>query len=473
MKTLILFSFLFFVSYNTYSQHITNTVGTDGNFSVKDGSDTLLTLRQSDGLLGIKKNISLEYSQDSQIGIIFKGSRRFLHDYYPFGAAGCNTFLGLDAGNFTMLHGGYSVPSSYNTGIGCVSLNSLTTGHSNTAVGYCSLYLNTTGHSNTAMGYSSLWFNTTGIKNTAVGLGSLAYNTTGNYNTAVGVGSLLGNTTGFSNTAVGFRSLYENTTGYRNTAIGDSSLYENTTGAYNTAVGYRSLLNSTGSNNTAIGVQSLVNTTTGYSNTAIGNLSGATLTTGHNNTLIGYFSLPSSGTVSNEITLGNSSITSLRCKVTSITSLSDARDKKNIDDLSLGLDFIIKLKPRQFNWDRREWYEDNKSDGSKIEEKLTAGFIAQELDEVQQSENVEWMDLVYKSNPEKLEATTGNLLPVMVKAIQELNVKNETLEKEIQQLKKENESLKTVNNKLAELEKLIMEMKSNDNKIKEIKSSSN
>jgi len=148
-------------------------------------------------------------------------------------------------------------------------------------------------------------------------------------------------------------------------------------------------------------------------------------------------------------------------------------DKKNINDLSLGLDFITHLKPRQFNWDRREWYEDNKSDGSKMEEKLNAGFIAQELDEVQQSENADWLELVYKSNPEKLEATTGNLLPVMVKAIQELNDKNESLEEEIQQLKNEIESLKTVNEKLVQLEKLIMEIKANENEIKEIKTSSN
>ena len=108
-----------------------------------------------------------------------------------------------------------------------------------------------------------------------------------------------------------------------------------------------------------------------------------------------------------------------------ITSLSDARDKKNIKDLTLGLDFIIKLKPRQFNWDRREFYENGITDGSRMQETPTAGFIAQEFDEIQRSENAEWLNLVLKDNPDKWEATYGNLLPVMVKAIQELSIKNE------------------------------------------------
>ena len=112
------------------------------------------------------------------------------------------------------------------------------------------------------------------------------------------------------------------------------------------------------------------------------------------------------------------------------------RDKKNIKDLSLGLDFITKLKPRQFNWDKREWYEDNKSDGSKMKEAPTAGFIAQELDEVQTTENAEWLNLVLKDNPEKWEATYGNLLPVMVKAIQDLKSEKDN---EIAELKNEND----------------------------------
>jgi hypothetical protein len=47
-------------------------------------------------------------------------------------------------------------------------------------------------------------------------------------------------------------------------------------------------------------------------NTAVGTGAGNTLTTGTNNTLLGYDAEGSSATVSNEITLGNTSITKFR-----------------------------------------------------------------------------------------------------------------------------------------------------------------
>jgi len=65
----------------------------------------------------------------------------------------------------------------------------------------------------------------------------------------------------------------------------------------------------------------------------------------------------------------------------------------------------------------------------------TAGFIAQELDEAQTKAQSEWLNLVLKSNPDRLEATLGNLLPVMVKAIQELKSENDVLKKELATLR--------------------------------------
>jgi len=166
----------------------------------------------------------------------------------------------------------------------------------------------------------------------------------------------------------------------------------------------------------------------------LGLSAGSNVTTGSNLTLIGYNAQPTSGSATNQITLGDANVTSLRCAVTTITALSDARDKKNIQELSLGLDFISKLKPRQFNWDKREWYENNISDGSKMQKSPTAGFIAQELDEAQTAANAEWLNLVLKDNPEKFEATPGNLLPIMVKAIQELGTENKELKKRLSEL---------------------------------------
>jgi len=85
------------------------------------------------------------------------------------------------------------------------------------------------------------------------------------------------------------------------------------------------------------------------------------------------------------------------------------------------LDFINELKPVTFNWDRRDWYESNVPDGSKKEDKLTVGFIAQDLKEAQEKHDMKYLNLVYESNPEKLEASVGNLLPALIKGVQELS----------------------------------------------------
>ncbi len=503
------------------AQNITNTLGTSGVFSLKDNVTTYLSLSQSSGNLSLNRGLVISNTTSSTVGVIYKGVDRFLHNYGLN-----NTFLGVNAGNFTMTGNGGNVAVGlnsfisnttgyHNTSIGTYTLNTNSIGYDNTAIGYFSLGSNTGGFSNTAVGVNSLNFNSSGILNTAVGSNSLNSNTLGNMNTAMGSNSLFSNSNGALSTAIGYQSLYynnanyntsvgsnsmySNSTGTENTAIGSESLFFNGTGNYNTALGFHSLrwnnsslntavgwnsmfsningyentalgsnslFNNNSSGNTAVGYISLFTNTTGFQNTAVGHHSlqlnngsfntalgynaGSIVTTGLNLTLIGIDANPSSPTVNDQVTLGNGFVTSLRCNVQTITSLSDARDKKNITELSLGLDFISKLKPRQFNWDKREWYDDNISDGSKMKETPTAGFIAQELDSAQTTAGAEWLNLVLKDNPEKWEATYGNLLPVMIKAIQELNEKCEGLQKE-------NEQLKLVNEKLAKLEQLVKE----------------
>jgi hypothetical protein len=418
-----------FITVNIYSQSITNTLGTNGIFTIKDATNTFLTLSQSTSQVNILRTLRLENTTSSTLGVLYKGADRFLHNY-----GSSNTFLGVNSGNFTMNTG----QAYYNTGIGQSALANLTTGYFNTAVGG-----------------GSLLNNTTGIYNTAVGLNSLTNNINGEYNTALGVNSLLSNTTGRLNLAVGMTSLYRNTNGEYNTALGSNSLFSNIDGANNTAVGYQSLKsNLSGFNNTAVGYNSLLSSTGNY-NTAIGYNAGSTITTGANLTCIGIDAAPSSATAFDQVTLGNGFVQTLRCNVQTISSLSDMRDKKNITDLTLGLDFLMKVKPRQFNWDKREWYEGNKSDGSKMKETPTAGFISQELDEVQTNENADWLNLVLKDNPEKLEATYGNLLPVIVKAIQELKAEKDELKNENNEMKQRLLNLEQAQNLLvSRLEKI-------------------
>ena len=306
---------------------------------------------------------------------------------------------------------------STNTAVGASALAANTSGSVNAAFGSNSLASNTSGGGNTAFGPSSLQNNTTGSSNTGLGYLALTSNTTGSFNIAVGQQALNANTTASSNTAVGYQSLYSNTTGYDNTANGVSALYFNTTGSANTANGANALYaNTTGSINTANGVNALYANTTGNSNTAIGLEAGygdgtQANTTGDNNTFIGYDAMGASATASNVITLGNASIATLRCQVTTITSLSDARDKTNIVDIPAGLSFVQALRPVSFDWNMRN--------GKKVGIQ-EFGFIAQDLQQAQVEQGVTVPNLVSTENPDKLEASAGTLIPVLVKAIQEL-----------------------------------------------------
>ena len=171
--------------------------------------------------------------------------------------------------------------------------------------------------------------------------------------------------------------------------------------------------------------------TASANNTCIGNGAGSRLTTGSGNTIIGTGAQPSTATVSNQITLGDANVTALRCQVTTITSLSDARDKKDIADLDAGLGFINALRPVQFTWDMRPT---TGMDGEVIEGRKgdpDTGFLAQDLKAAQVDTGITIPGLVHDDNPEKLEAGYGKLLPVLVKAIQELSAKVEALEAQL------------------------------------------
>lgn len=354
--------------------------------------------------------------------------------------ANYSTFFGYEAG--------YSnTTGANNTYVGPLTGRSNINGHSNVGLGYRANYSNSNGIRNVAVGFDALYSNVGGILNTAVGYQALFASTSASYNTAVGGSALTAVTTGTNNTGVGYWSLWGLTTGYGNSAVGYYALKGISTGYWNTAVGqealqkggvnfntntavgYQALYNSETDNNVAVGSQAGRNVTAG-NNTLIGTNAGydgvTNLATGTNNTVLGYNATTSSTSVSNTVTLGNSSITTLRCQVTTITSLSDARDKTNVVDLNAGLDFINVLRPVAFEWNTR--------DGAKVGEHDT-GFIAQELKSAQDKTGIVIPGLVYEDNPEKLEAGYGKLLPVMVKAIKELSAKIDSLQAELNKLK--------------------------------------
>lgn len=268
-------------------------------------------------------------------------------------------------------------------------------------------------------------------------------------NTVVGIDAGNALTSGANNTIIGNDAAKALTSSSNGVFIGQEAGKSATTGQQTVIVGYQAGRVNNANNNTLIGYQAGV-VLTGAENTLLGSFAGRTLstgtqnallgvgynggaiTTGSNNTVIGLSAAASSTSVSNEITLGNSSITSLRCAVTSITSLSDERDKSEIKDLEYGLAFINALQPREFVWDNRpetrtEFDEDNNETEvefySANKGKKDFGFIAQEVQELDN----DTLRLVYSENEEKLELSYGKLVPILVKAIQELKEEVELL----------------------------------------------
>ena len=234
----------------------------------------------------------------------------------------------------------------------------------------------------------------------------------------MGENCLADNTTGDDNIAIGMDALRVNTTASDSVAVGTNALKANTA-ALNVAVGKDALLaNTSGSQNTAVGTFAGNSITTGDNNSSFGKDAGEIITTGSNNISIGYNANPSGATESNEITLGNTSNDDLRCNDTSISGLSDSRDKVDVVDLPAGLSFLNTLRPVKFKWQTR--------DGNIKDGRIRAGFLAQELQTAQKDN--EFLNLVSNKNPDRLEAKYGNLIPVLVQAVKELSAKVTALE---------------------------------------------
>ena len=151
-------------------------------------------------------------------------------------------------------------------------------------------------------------------------------------------------------------------------------------------------------------------------NTVVGAIAGTvSAPSGCNNILLGYNAQPSTAASSNQIVLGNANNTIIRSQATTITALSDGRDKKDVLALPFGLDFVKDLKPVTFKWNHRDPEITSRRGFPDM------GFIAQDLLDAELKHNVKnYTQLVHDENPDQLEASYGRLIPVLVKAIQDL-----------------------------------------------------
>lgn len=307
-----------------------------------------------------------------------------------------------------------------NISVGTQTLENASTSRRCIAIGHQAMQASTSSDTDLAIGWQSLNAIDSSYNNVAVGNFTMPYLTTGQYNTALGGGAGEQITSGNFNTFVGSSSGLQFMTGGgdNNVVLGSiTSVFSGAGGA--------------GSNNVFLGTNSCYAYQGGDSNVYIGTYDIAppfmAFQTGNNNVVIGRNALKATPSASNSITLGNSAHTVIRAAVTTITSLSDERDKKEIQELPVGLEFVEKLKPVKFVWNDRD--EDGKHD---IED---FGFIAQDLKAAQEESEASYLNLVYDENPEKLEASYGKLLPVLVKAIQEMSSEIKSLKEEISILK--------------------------------------
>ena len=138
-----------------------------------------------------------------------------------------------------------------------------------------------------------------------------------------------------------------------------------------------------------------------------------------------------------------------------VQSVSDARDKYDITKLPIGLDFINDLNSCFYKYDIRELYEEtveikdeegnvtgyktvkHKPDGSKAGKRYHAGLIAQEVKETMDKHGVDFAlfrdesigatEAHKERASDKLALCYQELIPVLVRAVQELSEEVEAL----------------------------------------------
>jgi len=190
-------------------------------------------------------------------------------------------------------------------------------------------------------------------------------------------------------------------------------------------------------------------------NTAVGSQAGKQITTGDNNLALGYEALRSGSpggavtTGSNIIGLGDENISACHIQV-DWTVASDKRDKTDVEPIKMGLDFVKKLEPVTYHWDKRSKYIDKFDPtadlnnvvhtGKHKEDWTDIGFLAQDVEKLEEEYGHKMKD---KSNVTTSLSEDGKqyglqyskFVPILTKAIQELAETVETLQNEIKELK--------------------------------------
>ena len=341
-----------------------------------------------------------------------------------------NTFLGEGAGGATTAGGSLVIIGK---GAGAAVMTADANG--TVAIGATAGAALTSGEKNVAIGYQALLVETIGDQNTAVGYNALT--------------SQVGTTGEAGNTAVGYQAGQFATTATGCTFIGNQCGQGITgaklTGNDNTVVGSDAglLLQGAGNSNTLVGGTAGDAITTGIGNVVVGNAADISAATGMNQIVIGG---SATGQGNHIAVVGNANATDFyaaqdkgaKVWCTNIDSTSDARIKKNVNSLSLGLEFINKLNPVTFNmrkaeeWDEelkveQGWFKRSETPRQIDDKEGKVGFIAQEVKQALDECNVE-CDIHVVGHDGIHSLDYSRFVAPLVKAVQELSAKVEELE---------------------------------------------
>ena len=299
-----------------------------------------------------------------------------------------------------------------------------------------------------------------------MGLGAGGSINTGTRNTCLGDDAGNQITTATRSIAIGHLAMGQTAaTGAANIAIGNQAGNAMLAGNFNVMVGEGAGkgINS-GIRNTCIGPFSGDAITTAADNITLGYLAGTyqvDLITGSYNTILGAYCHTSAtdsiqqivmghnvtGNGNNTLCFGNATTdSSIAFGATSITAPSDQRYKEEIADATAGLSFIKDLRPVTFKWKKEK---DVPSDHPAYKEgsdkrvmesngEINHGFIAQEVKAVIDNHSeikdgfAMWseqgLDENGNSTGGRQRLGDGALIPILVKAIQELEARLAVLE---------------------------------------------
>lgn len=304
-----------------------------------------------------------------------------------------------------------TLPTPGNVAVGQDALRVVSNGTQHLALGTSAMYSATGGSATVAAGNDALRVHTGPEGVIAIGQRSLyALTTGGQYNIAIGKEAGVSTTSGDDNISVGFQA--GPVVGPGNIAIGRQALFQssNDTGK-NVAVGYQAGFGATtATTNTALGARALIGNATYDNCTGVG----------YNTAVTG----------SNQVQLGNSDTATYI--YFPLQNRSDIRDKTDVRDTVLGLDFVMKLRPVDFKWDMRDAYIDPETtgstldtvtpDGSKKRNRYHHGLIAQELEAVIADTGIDfggYQDHRFAGGLDVKTVGYSELIAPMIKAIQE------------------------------------------------------